>query len=396
MLKWDWNHKIFYKKLHPAEKKAGVAMKTWFQRLFLNNKTSMILLNALLALAVLWLLRQTTWLLVPVEQFFKIVLPPLVIAGVLYYLLVPIVNWLARRWHVPRVISIFGLFIGCLLLLAWSLWQVFPLLENQLTSFINVLPGYWQRLAKFATHWFQRQTLPDYIDGQALTKELTNFFSTKSNQLLANTLNQLSNAVTFISKAAITLATVPILLFFMLKDGQHFPERLARYLPKSLRTSVSQLMREISYKIGQYIQGQITVAFCAMCMFMLGYTLIGLRFGLILGLIAGPLNLIPYFGSTIALIPALTVGGLTSVRMFIAVGCVFLIEWFIETQILSPIIMSNSLSLHPVTIVFVLLTAGKLFGLVGLIFGVPGFAILKIIASRFFNWYRRRSSFYDN
>lgn len=371
-------------------------MKNWFQRLFLNNKTSILLLNALLALAVLWLLRQTTWLLVPVEQFFKIVLPPLMIAGVLYYLLVPIVNGLARRWHIPRMLSIFGLFIGGLLLLIWGLWQVLPLLENQLTSFINVLPGYWQRLAKLTTHWFQQQTLPDYVDGEALTKELTNFFSTKSNQLLANTLNQLSNVVGFISKAAITLATVPILLFFMLKDGQHFPERLAHYLPKSSRASVTQLMREISHKIGQYIQGQLTVAFCAMLMFILGYSLIGLRFGLILGLIAGPLNLIPYFGSTLALIPALTVGGLTSTRMLLAVGGVFLIEWFIETQILSPIIMSNSLALHPVTIVFVLLTAGKLFGLVGLIFGVPGFAILKIIASRFFSWYRRRSSYNDN
>jgi len=96
------------------------------------------------------------------------------------------------------------------------------------------------------------------------------------------------------------------------------------------------------------------------------------------------------------MIPPLIMGALTSPRMILAVIVVFFIEWLIETQLISPLVMGSKLELHPITIVVVLLTAGNLFGLVGVILGIPGFAVLKIVVTRFFSWYQQVSGLYES
>ena len=167
----------------------------------------------------------------------------------------------------------------------------------------------------------------------------------------------------------------------MLKDGDKFTPMVLHIVPTKLRRSVKQMLHEMNEKVGSYVQGQITVALCVAVMFMVGYSVIGLRYGLIFGLLACPLNLIPYFGSALA--------------MILAVIIVFFIEWLIETQVISPLVMGSKLELHPITIVVVLLTAGNLFGLVGVILGIPGFAVLKIVVTRFFSWYQQVSGLYE-
>lgn len=138
------------------------------------------------------------------------------------------------------------------------------------------------------------------------------------------------------------------------------------------------------------------MALCVLIIFTTGYSIIGLKYALLLGVIAGPLNLIPYFGSAIALIPALIIGAITSPSMLLGVVIVYLIEWVLETQVLSPLIMGNSLEMHPITIVFVLLAAGKMFGLTGVILGVPGFAVLKVFVTTIFHWYQEYSALYPD
>ncbi|MEK0405130.1 AI-2E family transporter, partial [Lactiplantibacillus plantarum] len=85
-----------------------------------------------------------------------------------------------------------------------------------------------------------------------------------------------------------------------LKDGDKFTPMVLHIVPTKLRRSVKQMLHEMNEKVGSYVQGQITVALCVAVMFMVGYSVIGLRYGLIFGLLACPLNLIPYFVSALA------------------------------------------------------------------------------------------------
>ncbi|MFL2029302.1 AI-2E family transporter [Loigolactobacillus zhaoyuanensis] len=367
---------------------------TWFTRLFLNNKATIYLLNISLGLVVIWMATKLTWLLDPLGQFLSTVAPPLILAGILYYLMVPLVNLLERRWHINRGLTIAGLFVVLVLLISLGMRQFIPAVQQQISGFVKAAPQYWRELTKISRNVADQQHWPDFIDMNQVGQDLTKFFGGKNGNLVDGTFSQLSSIINVVGNVVITIATAPFLLFFMLKDGQHFPQALAKLLPERYQATLLDLLNEINTKVGQYIQGQLTVAFFVSIIFMIGYSVIGLKFALVLGLLAGPLNLIPYLGSALAMIPALVLGALTSIQMFIAVIVVFLIEWLLETQVISPLVMGSNMAMHPVTIAIVLLTAGKLFGLVGVILGIPGYAVLKIIISRLFNWYRSRSGWY--
>lgn len=128
-------------------------------------------------------------------------------------------------------------------------------------------------------------------------------------------------------------------------------------------------------------------------MFAFGYWVIGLKFALLLGIVSGILNLIPYLGSFLAMVPAITVGAFVSPLMLVKVLIVFVIEQTLEGRVISPLVLGNTLAIHPVTIIFILLAAGKLFGIAGVILGIPGYAVIKVIVNEWFDWYRQHSDF---
>src|SRR5699024_6422166 len=110
----------------------------------------------------------------------------------------------------------------------------------------------------------------------------------------------------------------------------------------------------------QYVRGQLVVAFFVGMMFWIGFSIIGLDYAASIGTLAGFLNLIPYLGSFLATIPAIVVGLVDSPAMFVKVMLVFGIEQLIEGRVIQPQILGSTLKIHPITILFVLLTAGKL------------------------------------
>ena len=154
-------------------------------------------------------------------------------------------------------------------------------------------------------------------------------------------------------------------------------------------------MYDINYAVASYIRGQITVAFWVGVMFTIGYIMVGLPYGLALAILAGFMNLIPYFGTPLALIPVIVIAIMTSGSMLFKVLVVFAIEQTIETRILSPLVMGNKMRMHPVTTILLLIGASSVWGLWGVIFGIPIYAVLKIIVSRVYNYYRRESEIFS-
>ncbi len=368
--------------------------RTWFYRHFINSKFAVAAFNLLLGLLVIWVFTKIAWIFEPVLSFLGIVAPPFVFAGILFYLLNPVVNWL-QRLKIPRVWAILIVFIGVLAILVFAIAKLVPPIEQQITNLVTNWPQLWNNFTAWLTDLNEKQTLISESDLNHIGEEITAALSAKQSALITGTLSGIQSVVGAVGNVVITVATAPIILFFMLKDGEKFPPLVINLFPVKLRTSLHQMLHEMNQKVGSYVQGQITVAIAVMIMFMLGYTIIGLRFGLVFGLIAGPLNLIPYFGSALAMVPALIVGAMTSPQMLIEVIAVFFVEWLLETQLISPLVMGSKLEMHPITIVVVLLTAGNLFGLVGVILGIPGFAVLKIVAVRMFRWYQQVSGLYE-
>lgn len=369
---------------------------SWFYQRFLNNHITILLLNIFLLLLVLNELMQNAWILTPVWKFIGITMPAIVVAGILFYVLDPFVHFMERRLHMRTGLAIAVAMLLTAGIIVLIFLNLIPFLTKQTSGIIGALPQFANDMLHNINHlnqehhWVSNSNLAD------INERVSTYFSKRGLNLLTGTLSSLGNVVTTVSDWVITIITAPLVLFFMLKDGSRFPHYISQVVPTAYRSRFITMLDQMNAKVSSYVRGQLTVALCVMIIFTTGYSIIGLRYALLIGLLAGPLNLIPYFGSAIALVPALIIGVVTSPSMLLGVVIVYLIEWVLETQVLSPLIMGNSLAMHPITIVFVLLAGGKMFGLLGVIFGVPGFAVLKVLATTMFQWYQEYSALYPD
>ncbi|MNI37614.1 pheromone autoinducer 2 transporter [compost metagenome] len=149
-------------------------------------------------------------------------------------------------------------------------------------------------------------------------------------------------------------------------------------------------------QISHYIRGQIIVSFCIGILMYIGFLIIGLDYSLVLAIIASCTSIVPYLGPAIAITPALIIATVTSPFMLLKLIIVWTVVQLVEGKFISPQIMGKSLQMHPITIIFVILTAGNLFGVIGIILAVPGYAVLKVIATHLFQWFEMRSHLYDS
>jgi predicted PurR-regulated permease PerM len=163
-----------------------------------------------------------------------------------------------------------------------------------------------------------------------------------------------------------------------------------------MRKFVGDILHDMDNQISAYILGQIMVSFCIGIMVTIGFLIIDLDYAVLLGCLAMVTSVVPYLGPVIAITPALIIAIVTSPFMVIKVGIVWTIVQLIEGKFISPQIMGKSLNVHPVTIIFVLLCAGSLFGVPGVILGIPGYALLKVLVTHFFELFKMRYNRFQN
>ncbi len=123
--------------------------------------------------------------------------------------------------------------------------------------------------------------------------------------------------------------------------------------------------------------------------------IIGLDYASLLALVAACTSIVPYLGPTIAITPAIIIALVTSPFMLVKLIIVWTVVQLFEGKFISPQIMGKNLHIHPVTIIFVLLTAAKLFGVIGVILAIPGYAVIKVVVTHLFEWFKQRSHLYE-
>ena len=368
---------------------------SWFWKWFLNNQAVTSLLVILLILLILLLFTKVSYLFEPVWQFLAIVGLPIILAGILYYLMNPTVDYLERK-GIKRIYSIFGLFILVVGLIVWGVVVIIPKIQEQSMSFADNLPGYLTIIENKVN-----EILSDPIFSQvqeqieASNEKLISSLTDIVQNLSRSTIQNLGSFFGAVATIVLAVITMPFILFYLLKDGRKLAPYFVKFLPTKMRQPSLVVLKEMNDQVSSYIRGQLTVAFAVAVMFMIGFSIIGLDYAITLGIAAGFLNLIPYLGSFLAMIPAVFLGIVGGPVLLIQVLIVFVIEQTIQGRLISPLVLGNELSIHPVTILLVLLTSGKLFGLVGVILGIPVYAAAKVVITHVFEWYTRVSSLYE-
>lgn len=368
---------------------------SWFFKWFLNNQAVVAVLITFLVFLTLYLFTKISFLFTPILSFMAIIMLPLVISAILYYLIKPLVGFIERR-GVNRTVSIFIVFAIIIALLIWAVASFIPMIQEQLTSFVENLPSYVRSINVEGNKFLQSPWLANY---QTELEEMLSNVSTKAvdyaESFSKNAIDWASNFASAIARVTVAIIISPFILFYFLRDSGKMKEGLLKALPTRMRRPISRVLGDINKQLAGYVQGQVTVAIVVGIMFTVFFNIIGLRYAATFGIIAGFLNMIPYLGSFLAMVPVVIMGVVQGPVMLVKVLLTFVIEQTIEGRFVSPLVLGSKLSIHPITIMFILLTSGSMFGVWGVFLGIPIYASIKVVVKEIFEWYKRISGLYE-
>ncbi|EQC0597452.1 AI-2E family transporter, partial [Listeria monocytogenes] len=364
------------------------------KQFFIENKFVLGLLIFLLVALDIYVLTKIAFIFDPLMVILKTVAAPIILAGISYYLFNPIIDWLEKhKWKRGWAIALLYLVIIGLLILLFSF--VIPAVKDQIVSLFKSFPGYWDQITQKFDE-FSRSSLFDQLKDKLNTNmsDIMKTLSTKGTSVINSAISSIGSIVGTVTEVVLAIVTTPLVLFYLLKDGKKLPDFLLKMLPVNGRAHTRQVLGEANHQISSYIRGQIIVSLCIGILLFIGYLIIGLPYALTLAIIAACTSIVPYLGPAIAITPAIIIAIVTSPWLLIKLIIVWCVVQLLEGKFISPQVMGKTLKVHPITILFVILVAGNLFGVLGVIFAVPGYAVLKVIVTHVFIWFKRISGLY--
>ncbi|MFB5086879.1 AI-2E family transporter [Psychrobacillus sp. PGGUH221] len=367
---------------------------------FLGGRNTFFTLIMLLLIGlVIMIYDKISFIFVPLTVFLGNVILPIILAVIVYYLLRPLLRML-ERIKIPRVWGILIIFLALIGIITLLVFLVFPFLKAQSTKLVAEFPGYFIQLFNSLDTFLRTSIVSDYysqIETQVNTilKDLPAEIGEFIQSTVTGIATGLSSLVGMLTSFILAIVTVPFIVFYLLKDGENLPKYVMKLFPPRMRDDLQSVFHNIDKQISSYIQGQILVSICIGFMIFIGFSIIGMDYALLLGVIASVTSVVPYLGPVIAITPAAIIALVTSPLMLVKLAVVWTIVQLVEGKFISPQIMGKSLHVHPITIIFVLITSGSLFGVPGVILGIPGYAILKVIISHFYTLFKRRYNKYE-
>jgi predicted PurR-regulated permease PerM len=348
----------------------------WYQHSFFKYAAGAVLL-----LTIIFLLGKIDYLLDFLYLVISSVFFPLFIAGILYYLLRPIIRRLISR-KVPKLLAISIVFLVLILAVSALSTVAVPVVTDQMTNITEDFPKkIGEATEKTGTMITGKNK--SMIDSTKVTK-----LATKRLEKFTNSISKdVISLITTLTNIALVLLVVPFILFYLLMDDHKFFNYFLRLAPRHHEQDIAAIIKDIDSTLSSYIKGQLLVSLFVGVFMYLGYLLIGLKFALVLALFAVVTNVIPFLGPFIGVFPALLVGLIQDPFMAVKVALVTLVVQQVEGNILSPQIMGKQLRIHPLTIILIVLMAGAAFGFIGLLLAIPTYAVTKTIISNLYRIY---------
>jgi len=322
-------------------------------------------------LVILGVLAAALWLL-------HDVLLPFVTGIALAYVLAPLADR-AQRLGMNRTIVAL-LIVGALVVsLIILILLLVPLLLQQGAAFISHIPDYFKRVKELIVD----ANLPwlNWLGDAESNKTFSDLVGQVASWLLTFSYSLWTGGKALVSFASV-LIVMPVVTFYLIRDWHSMIDKVDSWVPLRQRQIVRQLGREIDAAIGGFLRGQLGVCLVLGCYYALGLMLVGLEFGLLIGLIAGVITFVPYIGSMTGLMIATSVAIAQfwpDWKRIALVVTIFLVGQFIEGNIVSPKFVGERVGLHPVWLIFAMFAFGYLFGFVGLLIAVPLGAAIAVV-----------------
>lgn len=272
-----------------------------------------------------------------------------------------------------RVLSILMVFSILVLLSAFLIYMGIPKFIHQVYTMKESLPVFletYEAIIHKITH--EISTMPPFMQ-EKISAGITYFES-----WAAKGFETVFRFLSAFVQNFLVLLLVPFISYYMLKDYDRWIRKVLLIIPIGYRGIVSDYVVEVDDCIGKYIRSQLLVSFIVGGIATVAFYILGVDYALIFGLIIGITNIIPYFGPLIGALPVLLFALTVSKKLALFVLIVLVLIQFIEGSVFGPIITGKTISMHPVTIILLLLIGSELWGILGMIFIIPLFAFLKI------------------
>jgi len=274
-----------------------------------------------------------------------------------------------QKHKVSRTLSTIFIYLILFFILVLALYLILPPLALEIKGLALNYPVYLENLIK----WSQK---PALINLGELLKNLSDHLARSSQALFGTIINIFGGFISFL-----TIFFVALFLNIQEKGVKKFIYYLT---PDEHRVYVLTLFDRIQQKISSWLWSRILIAFIVGGLVFLGLYLLGIKYALTLGVLAGLLNFIPYLGSIIAAIPAILLALIESPFLALAVVALYLfINSVIETFFLSPLLMGKITGLNPVLLILVVLIGAKLAGILGIILAVPTAVIISVLIEEY-------------
>lgn len=368
--------------------------KTKFMNYLGGNNTLFTLLILIMIGIIIYIYHSIAFIFEPLNVIFSTLIAPVILAFVFYYLLNPIVDWMERH-KIKRIWSVIILFVAIIGILIGAVALAFPPIQEQVTSLVNNFPTYVDTIGTTVISWVDGTPLEN--SASELVEWLNSWVSNIPSiavDYFDTAVNGLTNIFSTVSNVLVVIVTFPIIAFFLLKDDEKFFSYVMKIIPPKFRKDTKNIFATINEQVGSYIKGQLMISLSLGIMMFIGFSIIGLDYAGVLAIVATFTSIIPYVGAALAMIPAIIIALTTSWVMVLKLIIVWVVVQFVDGNLVEPNIMGKNLNVHPLTIIIVLLVLGDLLGFVGLVLGVPIYAISRVLATFVFRKFKQRYNKY--
>ena len=322
------------------------------------------------------------------------IMAPFILAFVLAYFLNPLVEYFHKKYKVSRAIST-SLIVGIFVVVAIALLVILvPMIYAQVQSFIVALPIYLDESVKkipLLLSLFPKLQLnaeniiAQLVDKENMTEKLMSF----SGDIVQNIVSSSAALINALSLIFVT----PILVFYLLRDWDLLIKKIAEYLPNRSSSAIKKIFKDMDDTLSGYIRGQVNVCLILAVFYGISLTIIGLNFGMLIGIVTGLLTILPYIGAisgiSIAAILALFQWGL-SFEHALMLTVIFFVGQTLEGNFLVPKLVGSRVGLHPTLVILGLFVCGILFGFIGILLAMPLTSIAGVIVKHLAFEYKKK------
>ena len=340
------------------------------------------------------------WLILWSLSYIGDVLFPVFLSLLIAYLFDPFIDWFEER-GIRRTIGIGTVLFVALLVVGVLVGFLYPTIVEQVRTLIDRVPQLIELIQTKTIPWVEKTF--DYKLPATVSEGLQ-----KYGESLGEYLPGMANRVGTWAQGLVTgtgaflvgllnTVMIPIFTFYFLRDFDRIQNQLRDFIPEHRRDVVIDRLRKMDEVIGEWVRGQIQVASILAILYAIGLSIafsmadIPIRSGIAIGILAGLLNFIPYFGVAVGIVLAtlMVLINWSGFPPLIAVAAVFFSVQMLEGYLITPKIVGEKVGLSPVTVIIVLLIGGELYGLLGILLAIPLFGALKVLFPDIMDYYRK-------